>query len=43
LLNEPPEGTLRAWGGCNSLTAKFEELRRISVIDSILDKIEIVE
>jgi hypothetical protein len=43
LLNEPPEGTLRAWGGCNSLTAKFEELRRISVIDSILEKIEIVE
>lgn len=37
LLEDPPEGALRAWGGCNSLTAKFEELRRINKIESILN------
>lgn len=27
LLTDPPEGTRRCYGGCNSLTAKYRELR----------------
>lgn len=31
LITDPPEGALRAWGGSNSLTAKYENLRNVEV------------
>lgn len=33
LISDPPEGALRAYGGCKSLTAKYKDLRNVSIIE----------
>ena len=37
LIENPPEGAGRAWGGCKSLTAKFRDLRVSNKIEEILN------
>ncbi len=39
LINHPPEGALRAWGGCKSLTAKYRDL--CSVAESMSEYIKV--